>query len=143
VPDHTLTYARFPSQPSTFDLTCCVSRKEHNLDFYIGRHVHEDPSVIQMGGSVPEELARATEVVAHYGNYSEFNLNCGCPSPKVRLPLCFTQQWHTVYCTKCVVARVYVRLPPNSLPLTSFCFCFLLSHAGEYGMLRCQVNAAA
>lgn len=86
-----------PSQPSTFDLTCCVSQKEHNLDFYIGRHVHEDPSVIQMGGSVPEELARATEVVAHYGNYSEFNLNCGCPSPKVRLPLYVTQQWHTVY----------------------------------------------
>ena len=116
MPDHTLTYARFPSTLSTFNLrpACCVSRKEHNLDFYIGRHVHEDPSVIQMGGSVPEELARATEVVAHYGNYSEFNLNCGCPSPKVRLPLYFTQQWHTVYCIKCVAMRMFaacVRLP--------------------------------
>ena len=60
-----------------------VLHQQTNLDFFLGRQVHEDPSVIQLGGSVPEDLARATEVLGQYGDYSEFNLNCGCPSEKV------------------------------------------------------------
>ncbi len=43
----------------------------------------EHPVALQLGGSEPEELARA----ARYGEqagYDEINLNCGCPSDKVQ-----------------------------------------------------------
>lgn len=55
-----------------------------NLDFYLGRQIEENPSVIQLGGHDPETLAKACEVLASYsGDYSEINLNCGCPSQRV------------------------------------------------------------
>lgn len=55
-----------------------------NLDFFIGVDRDcADPTVIQLGGSKSEELRQATEIVCAYGGYSEVNLNCGCPSPKV------------------------------------------------------------
>ena len=53
-------------------------RLDRFLDFPLDTH----PSVLQLGGSDPEALARATAVAAPYG-YDEINLNCGCPSPKV------------------------------------------------------------
>ena len=53
-------------------------RLDRFLDFPLSTH----PSVLQLGGSDPETLARATAVAAPYG-YDEINLNCGCPSPKV------------------------------------------------------------
>lgn len=42
----------------------------------------QHPLVCQLGGSNPETLAQAAEVVQRYG-YDEVNLNCGCPSDKV------------------------------------------------------------
>lgn len=55
-----------------------------SLDFYIGRHIEENPSVIQLGGHDPETLAQACEVIQTYGgDYGEVNLNCGCPSQRV------------------------------------------------------------
>jgi len=60
-----------------------IMHQQNNLDFYIGSRVFEDPSVMQLGGNNPEELARAVEIVDGYGDYAEFNLNCGCPSNKV------------------------------------------------------------
>tara|TARA_B110000003_G_scaffold981_2_gene1028 strand:- start:172 stop:1920 length:1749 start_codon:yes stop_codon:yes gene_type:complete len=53
-------------------------RLDRYLDFPTATH----PSVLQLGGSDPEVMARATAVAAPYG-YDEINLNCGCPSPKV------------------------------------------------------------
>ena len=53
-------------------------RLDRYLDFPTATH----PSVLQLGGSDPETMARATAVAAPYG-YDEINLNCGCPSPKV------------------------------------------------------------
>ncbi|MGB3148329.1 MAG: tRNA dihydrouridine(20/20a) synthase DusA, partial [Paracoccaceae bacterium] len=38
---------------------------------------------LQLGGSVPEELAQATAIAADYG-YDEINLNVGCPSDRVQ-----------------------------------------------------------
>jgi tRNA-dihydrouridine synthase A len=38
---------------------------------------------LQLGGSDPEELARATAIAATYG-YDEINLNVGCPSDRVQ-----------------------------------------------------------
>lgn len=58
--------------------------QEANLDFFIGYDKDcTDPTVIQLGGSRPEELRQATELVTANGGYSEINLNCGCPSPRV------------------------------------------------------------
>ena len=43
----------------------------------------EHPVALQLGGSDPDELARAAEVGAAFG-YDEINLNCGCPSDRVQ-----------------------------------------------------------
>jgi len=43
----------------------------------------ESPVALQLGGSNPDLLARATEAAAPFG-YDEINLNIGCPSDRVR-----------------------------------------------------------
>ena len=43
----------------------------------------EHPVALQLGGSDPEELARASEIGLSFG-YDEINLNCGCPSDRVQ-----------------------------------------------------------
>lgn len=51
------------------------------------RHLHyhpeEQPLALQLGGSDPLLLAQAATHALAYG-YSEINLNCGCPSPRVQ-----------------------------------------------------------
>ena len=53
---------------------------EHN-SLYI--HPNEHPVVSQLGGNNPIVLSKATKVLQSFG-YSEINLNCGCPSGKVK-----------------------------------------------------------
>lgn len=52
-----------------------------------GRHLRfhpaEHPLGLQLGGSEPEELARCARLGEQWG-YDEVNLNCGCPSERVR-----------------------------------------------------------
>jgi tRNA-dihydrouridine synthase A len=43
----------------------------------------EHPVALQIGGSEPDELARAARLGAQWG-YDEINLNCGCPSERVQ-----------------------------------------------------------
>ena len=43
----------------------------------------EHPVALQLGGSEPEELARAVRLAAPHG-YDEINLNVGCPSDRVQ-----------------------------------------------------------
>jgi len=43
----------------------------------------EHPLALQLGGSTPDDLARCTEIANRY-NYSEVNLNIGCPSDRVQ-----------------------------------------------------------
>ena len=43
----------------------------------------EKPLALQIGGSIPEELAEAAKIAEGYG-YNEINLNCGCPSDRVQ-----------------------------------------------------------
>lgn len=43
----------------------------------------EHPLALQLGGSDPDELARAARAGAQFG-YDEINLNCGCPSDRVQ-----------------------------------------------------------
>lgn len=43
----------------------------------------EHPVALQLGGSEPDELARAARIGAEFG-FDEINLNCGCPSDRVQ-----------------------------------------------------------
>src|SRR5690554_2603887 len=43
----------------------------------------EQPVALQIGGSVPDELARCAALAQEYG-YCEVNLNVGCPSDRVQ-----------------------------------------------------------
>jgi tRNA-dihydrouridine synthase A len=43
----------------------------------------EHPVAVQLGGSVPDELAAATRIACDSG-YDEVNLNVGCPSDRVQ-----------------------------------------------------------
>jgi tRNA-dihydrouridine synthase A len=49
----------------------------------IGFDSIEHPIALQLGGSDPEKLARATKIGAMFG-YDEINLNVGCPSDRVQ-----------------------------------------------------------
>ncbi|MFL6548458.1 MAG: tRNA dihydrouridine(20/20a) synthase DusA [Povalibacter sp.] len=46
-------------------------------------HPSEHPVALQLGGSDPSELAVASRIGADLG-YDEINLNCGCPSDRVK-----------------------------------------------------------
>ena len=52
-------------------------------DHLLGFDPAEHPVALQLGGSEPEELARAARIGAEYG-YDEINLNVGCPSERVQ-----------------------------------------------------------
>ncbi|MEM9139487.1 MAG: tRNA dihydrouridine(20/20a) synthase DusA [Pseudomonadota bacterium] len=43
----------------------------------------EYPLALQLGGSVPGDLARAVRIAREFG-FCEINLNCGCPSDRVQ-----------------------------------------------------------
>ncbi|WP_295480538.1 tRNA dihydrouridine(20/20a) synthase DusA [uncultured Sutterella sp.] len=43
----------------------------------------EHPVALQLGGSDPAELAFSVKTASAWG-YDEYNLNCGCPSPRVQ-----------------------------------------------------------
>ena len=53
--------------------------RDHLLAFDPAEH----PVALQLGGSDPDELARASRIGEQYG-YDEINLNCGCPSDRVQ-----------------------------------------------------------
>ena len=52
-------------------------------DRLLGFSDAEHPVALQIGGSVPGDLARATAMAQDWG-YDEINLNCGCPSDRVQ-----------------------------------------------------------
>jgi tRNA-dihydrouridine synthase A len=47
------------------------------------RHAGDEPCVLQLGGSDPQQLAAASELCQQAG-YQEINLNVGCPSDRVQ-----------------------------------------------------------
>src|SRR6516162_4666334 len=72
----------------------------------LGFHPVEHPLALQLGGSDPDELARASEIGLTFG-YDEINLNCGCPSDRVqsgRFGACLMREPALV--AKCVAAMV-------------------------------------
>ena len=52
-------------------------------DRLLGFDAVEHPVALQIGGSDPDKLAKATEIGSGYG-YDEVNLNVGCPSDRVQ-----------------------------------------------------------
>lgn len=52
-------------------------------DHLLGFDAREHPVVLQLGGSVPEDLARCAKIGQQYG-YAQINLNVGCPSDRVQ-----------------------------------------------------------
>jgi tRNA-dihydrouridine synthase A len=53
------------------------------MERLLGHHPEEHPLALQLGGAVPEELARAVSVARGFG-FDEVNLNVGCPSDRVQ-----------------------------------------------------------
>ena len=49
----------------------------------LGYDACEHPIAVQLGGSDPQDLARAAKICAEFG-YDEINLNVGCPSDRVQ-----------------------------------------------------------
>ncbi len=49
----------------------------------LAHHAIEPPVALQLGGSVPAELAQAVRIAGDFG-YDEVNLNVGCPSDRVQ-----------------------------------------------------------
>lgn len=54
-----------------------------DTDRFLAYNDAEHPIALQLGGSVPAELARCAELATEYG-YDEINLNVGCPSDRVQ-----------------------------------------------------------
>ena len=54
-----------------------------NRDKLIGFDTSERPLALQVGGSVPEELAICAKIAEEWG-YDEINMNVGCPSSRVQ-----------------------------------------------------------
>ena len=54
-----------------------------NRDRLIGFDPSEKPLALQVGGSVPEELATCAKIAEEWG-YDEINMNVGCPSSRVQ-----------------------------------------------------------
>ncbi len=54
-----------------------------NRDKILSFRKVKNPTILQLGGSNPKELAEACKISEQYG-YDEINLNLGCPSKKVQ-----------------------------------------------------------
>jgi tRNA-dihydrouridine synthase A len=83
----------------------------------LGFDVAEHPVAVQLGGSDPHELAEAARICADFG-YDEINLNCGCPSDRVkngRFGACLMREPERV--AECVAAMRAV----TALPVTVKC----------------------
>ena len=83
----------------------------------LGFDPSEHPVAVQLGGSDPDELARAATICAEFG-YDEVNLNVGCPSDRVqngRFGACLMRE--PVLVGRCVAAMKAA----VSLPITVKC----------------------
>ena len=54
-----------------------------DIDRHLYFNAEEHPIALQLGGSVPNDLAACARLAEDYG-YDEVNLNCGCPSDRVQ-----------------------------------------------------------
>ncbi|MFH1804489.1 MAG: tRNA dihydrouridine(20/20a) synthase DusA [Pseudomonadota bacterium] len=81
---------------------------ERHLRFDAAEH----PVALQLGGSNPDDLARACDIANHFA-YDEINLNCGCPSDRVQngaFGACLMAEPHTV--ADCIRAMIAASTAP-------------------------------
>lgn len=52
-------------------------------EYLLGTHACEGPVVLQLGGSEPDHMSEAARIGEQWG-YQEININCGCPSDRVK-----------------------------------------------------------
>lgn len=65
-------------RPSIILITSCAALTFISvIDFTISTQGPQPPTIVQFGANVPQELARASSLVAPYVN--GIDLNCGCP----------------------------------------------------------------
>jgi tRNA-dihydrouridine synthase A len=97
----------------------CSAILHGDRDRHLGFDPAEHPAALQLGGSEPEELARAAAIGAAQG-YDEINLNCGCPSERVqrgRFGACLMMEPdHVANCVAAMIAAV-----PATVPVTVKC----------------------
>lgn len=97
---HTLLYTEMVAANA---LCRCYENEDDDLQKGYGayrflmQHPDTGPSVLQLGGSDPDQLYRACQIISTTSSttmsssfsYTAINLNCGCPSPKVAHKGCF------------------------------------------------------
>ncbi len=54
-----------------------------DIKFHMEYSPEENPLALQLGGSDPKDLAKSAKIAENYG-YDEVNINCGCPSDRVK-----------------------------------------------------------
>ena len=54
-----------------------------DADYHLQMNSNESPVALQLGGSDPRAFEKCAKLVEKY-DYSEINLNCGCPSDRVQ-----------------------------------------------------------
>ncbi len=75
-----------------------------DLEKLLGYNTGENPLILQVGGSDPEKMAKAVKLAEPFG-YDGYNINVGCPSPRVssgRFGACLMYEPTTV--AACVTA---------------------------------------
>ncbi len=85
-------------------ITATALTRGHSPDRFLDFNDKEHPVAVQVGGSDPTELARATQMANDWG-YDEVNLNVGCPSDRVtsgRFGACLMADPHLV--ADCIAA---------------------------------------
>ncbi|MGF1474384.1 MAG: tRNA dihydrouridine(20/20a) synthase DusA [Geminicoccaceae bacterium] len=86
-------------------------------DRFLDHHPSEHPLVLQLGGSNPDNLARATAVAQDY-RFDAINLNVGCPSDRVqkgRFGACLMAE------PELVAASVLAMARESDVPVTVKC----------------------
>ncbi len=95
----------------------------------------EHPVVLQLGGSDPQAMAQAVEIAAPYP-YDEININCGCPSDRVKsgaFGACLMNEQETV--RDCITAMQAI----TDTPITVKCR-IGIDDADEETMLRTFIS---
>ena len=65
------------------EMVHCGAVLHGDVERHLGFDPAEHPVALQLGGGEPAELAAAARIAEAFG-YDEVNLNCGCPSDRVR-----------------------------------------------------------
>ncbi|MDB3936516.1 tRNA dihydrouridine(20/20a) synthase DusA [Granulosicoccus sp.] len=65
------------------EMLTCAAIIHGDRQYLLGKHSLEDPVVLQLGGSDPDQMASAARIGEQWG-YQEINMNVGCPSDRVK-----------------------------------------------------------